>query len=130
MKRLAQSVRIIIVVLFFVIQSLIPYDVFADEAQKSLLILDLPKDVQITQIESYFEGKGEERACWFDVTIKNLSEAPRIFTAELLLNDTHSFANKTTKPLESNKETKLRFASYLLQTPAEKIYLKLSSFAP
>jgi len=117
-------------VLFFMIGLLVPNYLAAAEPEKSLLILDLPSGAQVTKMASYFAGKGEERACWIEVTIKNVGETPRVFQAELLLNDIHSFAQKTSKPLEPNKETILKFASYLLKAPAEKIYLKLISNTP
>lgn len=130
MKRLLNMISVSLLIFTSIFGLLVPNCLDAQEPEKSSLILDLPKDTQITKMESYFKGKGEERACWIEVTIKNLAETTRVYNVEILLNDTHSFAHVAGKPLEPDKETKITFASYLLKTLAEKIYLKVQSSAP
>lgn len=130
MRRLLIPISISIFIWTFIIGPVLPTDSVAAEPEKSSLLLDLSKDTQITKIESSFKGKGEERAWWIEVTIKNLAETPRIYNAEILLNDIHNFTQKTGKPLEPGKEVKISFASYLLTAPADKIYLKIVSGTP
>lgn len=130
MKKWLNIISVSVLIWSFIIALLGPNELSAAEPEKSLLILDLPKNAQITRIESYFAGKGEERACWIDVTFKNLSETPKVYNVELLINDTYNFVQKAGKPLEPDKEAKIKFASYLLKTLAEKIYLKIISVTP